>query len=222
MTDLNFIAAIAADLNASKDKTDKAQSAYHARLVAAADTLLANGIKDIAPLRNKGDARDAWLDAIASAYLTKREFAAWKADGALRSKELACDGNTQGLTPKGKLNNRVSKRSTDILRDLSGVMATEGETAEEKVATAKAKGANANTARALDTRIAEELSKLIKAIDKDAKAELPALTHHGKVRQLLVTAADAIAQLQKDARKAAKVAPLKTPRKRGGNTDTTA
>lgn len=195
MTNLNFLAAIASDLNKGKDGMDKAQATYAARLIAAHDTLIANGLTDVKPLQDKGETRDAWLVAIAAAYLSKRDFAAWQKDGALRSKDLVVEGNAQGLTEKGKINNRVSKRSTDIVADLERVFAAEGATTEEKV-NAK-NGANANEARDLKVRIAEELSKLIKAIDKDATKEKPTLVKHGAVKKALETAADLIAASQK-------------------------
>jgi hypothetical protein len=188
MTDLNFLAVIAASLVASLDKADKALSAYNVRLIEAHDLLTANGIQSVAPLRDKGETRDAWLDSIAAAYLSKREFAAWKKDGALRSKDLEAEGNKQGLTEKGKLNNRVSKRSTDIVADLEKVFAAEGADGAEKTANAK-KGPNANAPRALDIRIAEEISKLIKAVDKDAAAEKPTLKKHGVIKAALDKAA---------------------------------
>ena len=189
MTDLNFLAGIAADLNAGIAALDKVLGAYEKRLVTAHDTLVANGL-NVQSLRDKGEARDAWLAGLASAYLTKREFATWSKDGALRSKELEAAGNTQGLTEKGKLNNRVSKRSTDILAGLDKVFAAEGKTGEEKVAAKK--GPNANEARALDIRIQEELSKLIKAIDRDAAAEKPTLKKHGVIKAALGLAANDI------------------------------
>jgi hypothetical protein len=194
MTDLNFLAGIAADLNAGIAALDKVLGAYEKRLVTAHDTLVANGL-NVQSLRDKGEARDTWLAGLASAYLTKREFATWSKDGALRSKELEAAGNTQGLTEKGKLNNRVSKRSTDILSGLDKVFAAEGKTGEEKVAAKK--GPNANEARSLPTRIQEECSKLIKAVEKEAKAEKPELKKHGAVKAILEKAAADIAALQK-------------------------
>lgn len=195
MTDLNFLAVIAAELNAGLNKLDTALGAYEKRLVTALDTLTANGLT-VQSLRDKGEARTAWLDGVAAAYLSKREFATWKKDGALRSKDLEGEGNTQGLTEKGKLNNRVSKRSTDIVAALEKIAATEGADGAEKVANAK-KGANANAPRDLKVRVQEELSKLIKAIDKDATLEKPTVKKHGEAKKALEVAADTIAKLWK-------------------------
>ena len=188
---LNVIATIAGDLVRGIEKLDKAVSAYDAMLIKAHDTLVANGVSSVQPLRDKGETRDAWLDGIAAAYLSKREFAMWKAEGPMRSKELETEGNTQGLTEKGKLNNRVSKRSTDIVKALESVFASEGATAEEKVAAKK--GANANEPRDLKVRIAEELSKLIKAVDKDATKEKPTIKRHGEIKAILDKAASHVA-----------------------------
>lgn len=192
----NVLATVAKDLNTGLVKLSKAEHAYHAMLVAAHDTLVANGITSTEPLKAAGDTRAAWLQGIAGAYLTKREFATWAGDGAMRSKDLECEGNTQGLTEKGKLNNRVSKRSTDIVKALDSVFKADGETGEEKAANAK-KGANANEPRALDTRIAEEISKLIKAVDRDATQEKPTLRKHGEIKRLLDKAATDIKALLK-------------------------
>lgn len=196
MSNLNFIAVVAADLNKGVERFGKAEAAYRATLITAHDTLVQNGVVSVQVLRDKGEMRDAWLVGIAAAYLTKREFAAWRAGGPLRSKELETEGNTQGLTEKGKLNNRVSKRSTDIVKALESVFAAEGATGEEKAEAAK-KGAKANAARDLKVRIAEELSKLIKAVDTDAAKEAPTIKRHGEVKKALETAADAIAAILK-------------------------
>lgn len=193
---VNVLAVVAADLNKGMNTLAKAENAYRAMLVAAHDTLMANGVTSTEPLKSAGDTRSAWLQGIAAAYLSKREFATWAGEGAMRSKDLECEGNTQGLTEKGKLNNRVSKRSTDIVKALDGVFKAEGETGEEKAANAK-KGANANEPRALDIRIAEEISKLIKAVDKDATKEKPTLRKHGEIKRLLDKAATDIKALLK-------------------------
>lgn len=195
MSNLNFIAVVAADLVKGLGLMDKAQSAYDAMLIKAHDTLVSNGVASVKALRDKGETRDAWLDGVAAAYLSKREFAAWKAEGPMRSKELEAEGNTQGLTTKGKLNNRVSKRSTDIVAALEKVFATEGADGAEKVAAKN--GANANAERDPKVRLAEELSRLIKMTDKDATKESPKLKRHGEVKKALETAADTIAALQK-------------------------
>ena len=195
MTDLNFLAGLASELVKSLDKVDTAASNYNVRLVVALDTLAANGLT-VQSLRDKGEARTAWLDGIAAAYLSKREFATWKKDGALRSKELEGEGNTQGLTERGKLNNRVSKRSTDILAALEKIAALDGADGAEKVANAK-KGANANAPRDLKIRVQEELSKLIKAIDKDATLEAPTVKKHGEAKKSLEATAELIAKLWK-------------------------
>jgi ribosomal protein L18 len=185
-----IILAIASDLNKAKGTVDTATTNYQTRLKVAYDRLVEAGLP-VAALRDKGETRDAWLDGLGTAYLSKREYAAWKKDGPLRSKALEGEGNTQGLTEKGKINNRVSRRSTDIVSDLEKVFAAEGATAEEKVAAAK-KGANANEPRALGIRIAEEISKLIKAIDTDAAKEKPTIKRHGEIKAILDKAADAI------------------------------
>lgn len=191
MSNLNFIAVVAADLVKGLGLMDKAQTTYDAMLIKAHDTLVSNGVASVKALRDKGETRDAWLDGVAAAYLSKREFAAWKAEGPMRSKELEAEGNTQGLTAKGKLNNRVSKRSTDIVAALEKVFAVEGVDGAEKVAAKK--GANANEARDLKVRIAEELSKLIKAVDKDATKDKPTIKRHGNVKAILDKAASDIA-----------------------------
>ena len=186
MNNTAIILAIASDLNKGLAGLDRALGAYDALLIKAHDRLVEAGLT-VAALRDKGETRDAWLDGIAASYLSKRDYATWKKDGPMRSKELESEGNTQGLTGKGKLNNRVSKRSTDILKALDGVFATEGATGEEKVAAKK--GAKANEARDLDTRIAEEISKLIKALDKDAASEAPKIKKHGVKKKALDEAA---------------------------------
>ena len=196
MTDINFLAIVAGELVRGMDKMDKAVTAYDALLIKAHDTLVSNGVTGVAALRDKGETRDAWLDGIGAAYLTKAEFKVWKADGPTRSKDLEVEGNTQGLTPKGKINNRVSKRSTDIVAALEKVFAAQGADGAEKAANAK-KGANANAPRDLKVRVAEELSKLIKAIDKDAAAETPTVKKHGEAKKALETTADLIAKLWK-------------------------
>jgi hypothetical protein len=184
-----IILAIASDLNKGLAGLDKALGAYDALLIKAHDRLVEAGLT-VAALRDKGETRDAWLDGIAASYLSKREYSAWKKEGPLRAKALEGEGNTQGLTEKGKINNRVSKRSTDIVKGLEGVFAAEGATGEEKVAAKK--GANANEPRALGIRIAEEISKLIKAIDTDAAKEKPTIKRHGEIKAILDKAADAI------------------------------
>jgi len=192
MATYDFLAGVASDLVKGLGLVDKAANAYQAMLIKAHDTLVANGIKAVDPLKESGETRAAWLNSVAAAYLSKRELATWKAEGPMRSKDLEGEGNTQGLTEKGKLNNRVSKRSTDIVKALEGVFNAEGETGAEKAEAAK-KGANANEARDLKVRIAEELSKLIKAVDKDATKEKPTIKRHGNVKAILDKAASDIA-----------------------------
>lgn len=192
MTTYDFLANIASDLVKGLGLVDKAANAYQTMLIKAHDALVANGVTSVDPLKEQGETRAAWMDSIAAAYLSKREYAAWKAEGPMRSKDLEGEGNTQGLTEKGKLNNRVSKRSTDIVKALEGVFKAEGATTEEKAEAAK-KGANANEARDLKVRIAEELSKLIKAVDKDATKEKPTIKRHGNVKAILDKAASDIA-----------------------------
>lgn len=195
MTDLNFLAVIAADLSNAKGGADKAAAKYETRLKVAFDALTANGVA-LDLLTKDGETRTAWRDAIAVAYLTAAELKLYRGTGARKDKNLVADGNKEGQTKRGGICTRVEKRANDIAKDLIKVAAADGETTEEKVAAAK-KGANANKERDLGIRVQEELSKLIKAIDKDAAAETPKKKKHGEAKKALEATADLIAKLWK-------------------------
>jgi len=185
---------------------------YANRLITAHDALKAMGVSMEQLKKTGSDIRARWLSGIGRTYLSPAEFKVWTGPGLVRSKALETEGNKNGLTEKGHLNNRVSARSGTVLADLAKVFAAKGLTTADKVAAAK--GAKGNTERPLETRIPEEQSALIKAVERDALAEVPKFARHREMVAALTVAADLAVEIGKAMKGPAPVARKRPAPKR--------